>query len=292
LPAFEDRLTGHYRERFAALVRRWRRWHDSVDETNDTLQTAYLRIFATYQKGGENQPQSDAELDRMVHRVIRNIIIDNFRKQENVANLEALTPKEDESDENLDWWERSVATPPVDAIAVTRLHLRVLDQLTPKNRRIIILTYQGYTPPEIGGELGSNGYVLVRYAKERYAAALVKFAEQGDDLAAGLARTLFRLDELADRIPWRRDWEKLRQGRIADLPFAVQMALRTAGTYRAVADIAAGTRLPGATAALGVAAWRRRADEPAADAVFQALLGAAVATRVPAAWAALRGDRA
>jgi RNA polymerase sigma factor (sigma-70 family) len=197
--AFEQLLAEHFEANFATLVRRWQKRHHSRQATEDTVSDAYTRIYAFYREK-EQAPPTLADLDRLIHTVIKNEIADEYRRQEKKANLEEAAAPDHEADDSSDWWERkSVSMPSVDAIALRRLVLEVLSHLSPRNREVMFLMIEGCSPPEIGAKLRSDKfYADIRYAKEQFRRVVLALAKSGNDVAAEFARKAFSRKDKPD----------------------------------------------------------------------------------------------
>ncbi len=189
---FDKRLESYYRENRTRLIRTFLLW-GSRDVIEDAVQEAVVRVFARYSDSDEEP----GNLDAVVRVSIRNILIDNFRRQRTVpigdvrSGLDGqpelvVAVGDDEEDFAGDPALPSKFVSAEEVVAWKRLLHALLDELDPKYLEIVSMAMLGATPEEIGEAYQQDGYVLRRYARVLLCRAIARHSS--DPLAQVLER--------------------------------------------------------------------------------------------------------
>jgi DNA-directed RNA polymerase specialized sigma24 family protein len=196
---FKERLERYYRENYTTLVRRFLSW-GPVEDIEDAIQEAVVRVYARYADGQQPQPEN---LGGLLHVAIQNVLRDRFRRAtpisiddvragptgEPIPAGRSAEGGEGGSDDN-----RALPDPHVDLeneAAAKELFNMVFDRLPAKWRDVAAMILTGASPEEIGARYGQNGYVLRRYARILVCRGLRALMQHDDDsLAASFAREL------------------------------------------------------------------------------------------------------
>ena len=218
---FGDRLERYFRENYTGLVRQFFSW-GSVDEIQDAIQEALVRIYARFADGEQPAPEN---LDRFIHVAIQNVLkdrrratalpsthdmeadLDEHRRQNNFLDKNDQGTDEEmfeqpASPEGPVRMKRSTkfarledvpelaarSVSPEEAVIWKEIFRKIFDQLPPKWVKVAEMAIVGKSPEEIGALYEQNGYVLRRYARELICRALRDMAEVGDTTAMSFGR--------------------------------------------------------------------------------------------------------
>lgn len=184
---FADRLEIFFRDNYTALVRRHLRL-GSLEDVQDAIQEAMMRIYARFAEGGQGEPDN---LAAFVSVTIRNVLIDRHRRTEPMSLQDALPSGRQDDDKD----DGNEADPPFpdprgvsqeDVLAWRQLLHAIFERLPPKSVEVAAMVMGGKTPAEIGEAYGQDGYVLRRHARQLICKALSDFARDGDPLAGSV----------------------------------------------------------------------------------------------------------
>jgi DNA-directed RNA polymerase specialized sigma24 family protein len=213
--------TKAYVERLIAVSAK--RFHELPRETiREGIQQSFYKVLRYY-AGSAKCPRTLEEAERLLHTVLRNTLIDEWRKtdglvfitldddylvleraEEQAGGLDDREGDAAAGDEN----RREVAemdarlgrspdqgamgrremleTTLVEEIDTRNLIVRILSDLDPKYRRICVQLLQEWSPGEIGEEFRQNGYRLRVWARVKICKILGKLVELGHELAERL----------------------------------------------------------------------------------------------------------
>jgi DNA-directed RNA polymerase specialized sigma24 family protein len=174
---FADRLEQLFRQKYTQLIRAHLRL-GTVEEVQDALQEAMIRIYARFGDGQEPEPEN---LAAFVHVATRNILLDRFRRPV-AADLSEV---DDDTDRKHPDRNPAMSLPRQDDVLAWKQLLRVIfDRLPAKWIEVSSMVMSGASPEEIGAAFRQNGYVLRRYARELICKIL---AELDDPLAVAFS---------------------------------------------------------------------------------------------------------
>jgi DNA-directed RNA polymerase specialized sigma24 family protein len=180
--SFADRLERFFRQNYTQLIRAHLRL-GTVEEVQDALQEAMMRIYARFGDGQEPEPDN---LPGFVHVAIRNVLIDRFRRPLAV-DLSEVDREEEAA--VADGVNPAMSLPRQDDVLAWKQLLKVIfDRLPAKWVEVASMAMSGASPEEIGEAFEQNGYVLRRYARELVCKILHELARKDDPLAAAFAR--------------------------------------------------------------------------------------------------------
>jgi DNA-directed RNA polymerase specialized sigma24 family protein len=177
---FADRLERLFRQNYTQLIRPHLRL-GTVEEVQDALQEAMMRLYARFGEGQEPEPSN---LAAFVHVTTRNILLDRFRRPV-AADLSEVDKAPDRKNPGRN---PAMRLPRQDDVLAWKQLLRaIFDRLPAKWVEVSSMVMSGATPEEIGAAFKQNGYVLRRYARELICKVLAELASQDDPLAAAFA---------------------------------------------------------------------------------------------------------
>jgi DNA-directed RNA polymerase specialized sigma24 family protein len=183
LTDFADRLERFFRDKYTALVRQHLRL-GSVEDVQDAIQEAMLRIYARFAEGQQAEPDN---LAAFVNVAVRNVLIDRRRRLEPLSLSDVLSFGQSDDDKLGDEPDPAFPDPQglsqEDVLAWKQLLRAIFDRLPPKSVEIAAMVMGGKTPAEIGAAYRQDGYVLRRHARQLICKVLWHFAETGDPLA-------------------------------------------------------------------------------------------------------------
>jgi DNA-directed RNA polymerase specialized sigma24 family protein len=211
--AYVEKLTATFVKRFHELPR---------ETIRESIQQSFYKVLRYY-AGSAKCPRTLEEAERVLHTVLRNTLIDEWRKTDGLtfikldddylvlerAVAQAGGLDEDEGDaavgddgrrEDAEMDARLGRSPDqgaigrremlettlVEEIDTRNLIERILSDLDPKYGRICVQLLQDWSPGEIGGEFRQNGYRLRVWARVKICKILGKLAELGHELAERL----------------------------------------------------------------------------------------------------------
>jgi RNA polymerase sigma factor (sigma-70 family) len=209
------------------LVQYTRRYSLPREAIADAIQLSFCKVLK-FHAGKASDLQTLEQVERFLHTVIRNTLIDEIRRTDvirfveldedyvallggtrSVADsgktgnaetevLESAPPETitqaDEDDASIGTIGRGIRRqgPPsledtmVDVIDTRTLVRQLLLQLDPKYRHVVVLLLIEWTPEEISGKFGQNGYRLRVWAHVKICRILASLAAVGHELAERL----------------------------------------------------------------------------------------------------------
>ncbi len=184
LTEFADRLEQFFRDNYTALVRQHLRL-GSVEDVQDAIQEALLRIYARFADGEQAEPDN---LTAFVNVAIRNVLIARHRRSEPISIGDAVLKKNSMEDDDDDDGRTDPPFPhpgpdQEDILAWKQLLRLVFKRLPAKSVEVAAMVMTGKSPVEIGAAYGQDGYVLRRHARQLICKTLWDLAQAGDSLA-------------------------------------------------------------------------------------------------------------
>jgi RNA polymerase sigma factor (sigma-70 family) len=179
---FKALLERYYRKNARRLERIWRgSLHGRHDHgVEDVVQASIVRVYSCY-RHAEQRPRNEAELDSLMHTVIKNYIRDLIGSQKPTRSLdEGWSRRDDEEPPPIDPQDPNLTAE--DQVRLKSLIRRALAPLQPQYRLTLdMYCIQGYAMKEIAG-----GPSRVGYSKKLVFRELDKLAGEGDSDAAML----------------------------------------------------------------------------------------------------------
>jgi len=180
--SFADRLERLFRDNYTRLIRGHLRL-GTVEEVQDALQEAMMRVYARFGDGQEPEPDN---LLAFVHVATRNILLDRLRRPV-AADLSEVDKKEEMKHPGQN--PAMMLPRQDDVLAWKQLLNAIFDRLPAKWIEVASMAMSGASPEEIGAAFEQNGYVLRRYARQLVCKVLRELAQKNDPLAAAFAKS-------------------------------------------------------------------------------------------------------
>lgn len=197
-----DRLLAKLAERSSLerlLAQYTRRYRLPREVVADAVQQSFYKVLK-FHAGKSSELQTLEQVERFLHTVIRNTLIDDIRRSGVIQFVELdadfgaapddsrhTAPPGASADAEVSEQEPSdLEDEMLEAIDSRALIKQIMLQLDPKYRHVVVLLLAEWTPDDMNQKFGQNGYRMRAWARVKICRILAKLATVGNTLAERL----------------------------------------------------------------------------------------------------------